>query len=342
MAATELGANMTTILIVDDDQEMTTLLGAALGPLGHRVVTAGDGCQALEAAEREKPDLVLLDLHLPDISGFEVCAKLKNLPGCKGVPVLFLSVNGDLQNRLKGLGLGAIDFVPKPFSLAELVARVKNQLAAKKQNEAVIRAIYPANVASEIQESSHIRPRRHNNVAVLIADVVGFTAFGRAHTPEEVLENIQVLDRIFERLIVGSSLEKVNFVGDSFMAAAGLFDEASNPVWEAAQCGFEMIRAAGSISSGWRIRVGIDFGSVVSGMPGTQRSLFGLYGDPVNTAHRMQAAAVPSQVCLSQRAWLQVAEKFPNHTAEAVTVKGKGVMEVYHLADPALAAAGNP
>lgn len=303
---------------------------------------------ALRIAEREKPDLVLLDVRLPDMSGYDVFARLRDVPELRSVPVVFLSESGDVQNRIKGLGLGAVDFVPKPFSLAELIARVKNQLAAKKsrddstnmthrlnrrvqRNEALIRSIYPETLASEIAESKSIQPRRHENVAVLIADLVGFTAFCGAHTPEEVLENVQELDCRFEGLIMDKGLEKVNFVGDSVMAAAGLFHQMANPVEMAVHCAIDMIRAAEAIAAGWKIRVGIDFGSVVSGIPGTQRSLLGLFGDPVNTAARVQTAAKPGNICLTEKAWEHIIPSFPLSLSETVELKGKGFMKVFHI-----------
>ncbi|MHB8170907.1 MAG: response regulator transcription factor [Thermincolia bacterium] len=113
------------ILIVDDEKEIVELVTDYLEREGFRVVTAGDGQAALEAARREKPDLIILDIMLPKIDGYEVCRQIR---GEMVVPIIFLSAKGQEVDKILGLGLGADDYITKPFSPGELVARVKAHL----------------------------------------------------------------------------------------------------------------------------------------------------------------------------------------------------------------------
>ncbi|MBA3945400.1 MAG: response regulator transcription factor [Herpetosiphonaceae bacterium] len=113
---------MTTILLVEDEAILAETLRYNLEREGHTVVIAGDGAQALELARREHPDLVLLDVMLPRLDGFSVCRILR---GESGVPIIMLSARQDEVDRIAGLELGADDYVVKPFSLGELLARVR-------------------------------------------------------------------------------------------------------------------------------------------------------------------------------------------------------------------------
>ncbi|MGH2376625.1 MAG: response regulator [bacterium] len=121
-----------TILVVEDDAKMVNLLRLYLEREGYTVVATYDGRSALEAAERTRPSLVILDLMLPHVDGIEVC---KQLRASSEVPILMLTARVDEVDRLLGLSLGADDYVPKPFSPREVVARVKAILRRASRQE---------------------------------------------------------------------------------------------------------------------------------------------------------------------------------------------------------------
>jgi len=111
------------ILIIEDERPMRTALADVLEAEGHRVLTAADGEEGLQRALDEKPDLILLDLMMPRLDGYAVCAELRRL--ANPVPILILTAKGQLEDRVKGLDLGADDYLVKPFSTEELLARVR-------------------------------------------------------------------------------------------------------------------------------------------------------------------------------------------------------------------------
>jgi len=116
---------MAHVMVVDDEPDIVKLIVKILEQRGHRVSTARDGHEALELVPRERPDVVVLDLNIPRIDGFEVCRRLKNpRGGMPEVPIIMLSARGAELDRVRGLELGADDYVTKPFSLMELLARV--------------------------------------------------------------------------------------------------------------------------------------------------------------------------------------------------------------------------
>jgi two-component system OmpR family response regulator len=114
------------ILVVDDEEHITELLAMALGYNGFEVERAGSGRAALAAAEKQRPDLIVLDVMLPDLDGFEVTRRLRQSEGAgPRVPVIFLTARDTTQDKVEGLRLGSDDYVTKPFSIEELVERVK-------------------------------------------------------------------------------------------------------------------------------------------------------------------------------------------------------------------------
>jgi two-component system alkaline phosphatase synthesis response regulator PhoP len=114
-----------TVLVVDDEPKIVKVVSDYLERAGYRVVTAGDGQMALTVARHERPSLVILDLMLPTIDGLDVCQRLRQEPLTADVPIIMLTARVDETERVVGLELGADDYVTKPFSPRELVARVR-------------------------------------------------------------------------------------------------------------------------------------------------------------------------------------------------------------------------
>jgi two-component system, OmpR family, KDP operon response regulator KdpE len=121
-----------TILVVDDEPPILRFLRASLVAAGHRVVTAEDAAGALAAAAREKPDVVILDLGLPDRSGFDVIAELRK---SSAIPIIVLSARSDERSKVQALDLGADDYIGKPFGIAELTARIRAALRHRYQSQ---------------------------------------------------------------------------------------------------------------------------------------------------------------------------------------------------------------
>jgi len=114
-----------TILLIDDEEDVSDLVRYHLKKSKFRVVEARDGEEGLRAAFDDRPDAIILDVMMPRLSGFEVARQLKADPVTSGIPILFLSAKGEAESRIKGLELGADDYLPKPFSPKELVLRIK-------------------------------------------------------------------------------------------------------------------------------------------------------------------------------------------------------------------------
>jgi two-component system, sensor histidine kinase and response regulator len=136
------------ILIIDDSADARAVARARLGPEGHEILCAEGGGEGLQVAAQESPDLILLDVDMPNMSGFEVCRRLKSDQASRSIPVIFLTGSGGTADKVKGLNLGAVDYVSKPFDAFELRARVRAALRTKQLQDEVIK------VAEELKRSN--------------------------------------------------------------------------------------------------------------------------------------------------------------------------------------------
>jgi diguanylate cyclase (GGDEF)-like protein len=123
-----LAENSTVILIVDDNPTNLSVLSHALKTAGYKVRVAVDGESAIAQVEEEPPELILLDVQMPGIDGFETCMRLKTKPNARDIPVIFITAHTDIENKIKGLSVGAVDYITKPFQHEEVLARVKVHL----------------------------------------------------------------------------------------------------------------------------------------------------------------------------------------------------------------------
>ena len=125
------------ILIVDDTPANLNVLSAILGKRGYRVRPAINGALALKAAQKAAPDLILLDVQMPGMDGYEVCRQLKADAQTRAIPVIFISALDDVLDKVEAFQVGGVDYITKPFQIEEVLARVENQLALHQQREEI-------------------------------------------------------------------------------------------------------------------------------------------------------------------------------------------------------------
>jgi two-component system phosphate regulon response regulator PhoB len=182
------------ILVVEDEAALVTLLTYNLEAEGFRVVQAGDGEDALLMAKEHKPDLVLLDWMLPLMSGIEVCRQLRRAPDTSGTPILMLTARGEEGDKLRGLDSGADDYVTKPFSPAELMARVR-ALLRRARPEASAETLSYEDLSLDL--AAH-RVRRNGREVHLGPTEFRLLRHFLAH-PGRVFSREQLLDHVWGR-----------------------------------------------------------------------------------------------------------------------------------------------
>jgi class 3 adenylate cyclase len=327
-----------SVLIVDDTPTNVGVISGVLKDFYKtKVATNGEKALVLASAS-EKPDLILLDVMMPGMDGYEVCRRLKANPLTRDIPVIFLTAKTNAMDEEVGFGVGAVDYIHKPFSAPLVLARVKTQLAlraalseahaARDQADELLLALLPKKAADEIRAIGTVIPRRYENVAVLFCDVTNFTSYCEEHEPEEVVSRLDALFVIFERITAIHGLEKIKTIGDAFMAAGGLLQEIEDPIGSAVRCGLEMSSTLIEARLGWEVRVGVHSGPVVAGVVGQERYQFDIWGDTVNVAARMSEKSIPGSVAVTKDVWEHVGHDFNGEALGEMELKRKGMISV--------------
>ena len=336
------------ILVVEDNAANRELLARRLTSEGHTVVTAEDGREGLREVAAQDFDLVLLDIVMPQVDGLQVLERLKADERLRDIPVIMISALDEVASAVRCIATGAEDYLSKPFDPVLLRARIgacleKKRLrdrekmhlaqieAERRRSDELLHVILPNEIVDELRATNMVEPRRHEAVAVMFADIVGFTNYCDTHAPEGVVDDLQRLVESWEEIALRCEVQKIKTIGDAFMAAAGLLKPLDNPVLNCAQCALEMIEVGQQLTPHWPVRVGIHLGPVVAGVLGRRQYLYDLWGDTVNTAARIQSRAEPLSVSLSEDSWRQLAGIAEGESQGTVELKGKGRIEITRL-----------
>jgi two-component system phosphate regulon response regulator PhoB len=181
----------TTILVVEDEEDLTTLLRYNLEAEGYRVLAAGGGEAAIELLQERPPDLVLLDWMLPEISGIELCRRLRARPETARIPIIMVTARGEEEERIRGLAVGADDYIVKPFSIPELLARI--QALLRRSNPGLTSALLKVGdieldrMAHRVRRASrelHLGPTEYRLLEYLMRYP------GRVYTREQLLDGV--------------------------------------------------------------------------------------------------------------------------------------------------------
>ena len=336
------------VLVVEDNFATRRLLAAQLCLAGHTVATVGTLREALLHIDREQVDVVLLDMMLPDGTGLDLLAALHQRGALERLSVLILSMLAETTSITACFEAGAEDYLPKSVSPVVLRARLaacieKQRLRARSRQQLsllavesqrandLLRILLPGAIADELQATGSITPRRHERVAVMFADIVGFTAYCDRHPPEEVLASLQGLFTSFETLALENRVQKIKTVGDSFMGAAGLLVADERPALRCVALARAMLAAMREHPTGWKLRIGIHVGPVVDGVAGTRQFLYDIWGDTVNTAQRVEAAGRADVICVSDAVRAQIEPDYPVRDLGTVEIKGKGEIHLFEV-----------
>ena len=343
------------VLVVDDDEANRSLLLDELDYIGCRGIAVASGCEALAALDRYAIDVILLDILMPDMDGFEVLRNLRNDPARRLMPVVMISALSDLVNVVRCIEMGADDYLPKPFDPILLKARISSCMQKKRwqdqeavyltrlkrqlveiereraRADALLEAVLPPAALRELKRTGSIAPRRHERVAVLFADIVDFTRYSESHRPEDLVANLDRLIEACEHALAEEGLEKIKTIGDGLVATGNLSQRHRDPVMAAVRAGGKIIAAAADNPAGWTMRIGISFGSVVAGAVGRSKFSFDAWGDTVNTAARLSGLGSQPAVYLSRSAFDEVAGRMSAERLEGVALKGKSSLDVFRL-----------
>jgi len=331
---------MAKILIVDDVAVNVKLLADILAYHGYEVCTARSGVEALELVVEAKPDLVLLDVMMPDMTGYEVCAEIRRRPELLLLPVVMVTAL-DAAERIKGLDCGADDFLTKPVNTPELLSRVRSLLRIKTLHDEVFRQreqlaiwnslleervsqgveqlerlsrlkrFFSPQVADLILSGAADDPLRshRSEIVVVFLDLRGYTEFSESADPEDVMGALREYHHSMGRLIQRYQGTLERFSGDAIMIFFNDPVPIEEPAEQAVRMAFEMRSALVRLTETWRKRgyhldvgIGIAQGYATLGAIGFEGRLdYGAIGAVCSLGARLCAVAEGGEILVSQR-----------------------------------------
>lgn len=339
------------ILVVDDQESNRDLLSRRLSRDGHLVSTAADGEAALMLVEEQSFDLILLDLLMPGISGYDVLGRLKRSRH-GDIPVIMISALDEIDSVARCIEAGAEDYMPKPFNPVLLRARINASIEKKRlrerekvfikqlqiekeKSEALLLNILPTPIVSRLNLGETIIADHIPDATILFADLVGFTGLSAQLSATRLVKLLNMLFSEFDRLTLESGLEKIKTIGDAYMVAGGLTDRSIDHPSAAAQMALGMIDVLHSTSEllglPLQLRIGIHTGPVVAGIIGTHRFIYDVWGDTVNTASRMESHGVPGEINVTEAFYQRLRDSYEFEPRGTIEVTGKGAMQAYFL-----------
>lgn len=333
------------ILIVDDIEENLKVLSETLMEEGFHPLQAKSGERAIQIAKKAKPDLILLDIKMPDMDGFETIAVLKSDPDTADIPVIFISALSQIEDKVRGFRAGAVDYVSKPFQKEEVIARVGTHLklraaqrdaqTEREKSEKLLLNILPARVAEELKNEGKSTPQNFPEVTILFSDLVNFTEKSKSLDAGTLLAELNEIFTAFDRIMDESGCERIKTIGDAYFAVCGIPEARDDHAFRMTEAARRMIgyleernRAA---SVKWEMRVGIHTGSAIAGIVGTNKYIYDVFGDAVNTASRMENASNPMRINVSETTARLLGDRIPLDDRGPVEVKGKGAIRMFFV-----------
>jgi adenylate cyclase len=322
------------ILVVDDTPLNVKLLADLLRAQGYDVLTAASGREAMAVVEKEDLDLVLLDVVMPEMSGYEVCRKIRANPGTGILPVVMVTALDPGEERIKGIEAGADDFLTKPINQPELLARVRSLLRIRALYEELgemnrtleqrvreqvaqldrlgrLKRFFSPQLAELIVAGDAEDPLKSHRreVTVVFLDLRGFTAFAESAEPEEVMTVLREYHAAMGQLIMAHEGTLERFTGDGMMIFFNDPVPVPDPAQRAVRMAVTMRQRVGELATSWRKRgfdldfgIGIAQGYATIGAIGFEgRWDYGAIGTVTNLAARLCGEAKPGQILVSQR-----------------------------------------
>lgn len=341
-----------TIVVADDRPESVQLVRDLLEMEGYRIVAAYDGQEALDRIRQHLPDLVLLDLNMPVLNGYEVCQQLKADPITADIPVLMLTAWAEPDQRVRGLQLGAEDYLAKPFDYRELMARIQTRLRAKQETDRLraaqrtIRETFERYVSARVVERLLADPTRvrlggrQQMVTILFADLRGYTSLAQSLSPDQLVDVLNGHLNVAAQAVLAYDGIISQYAGDLVMAIFNAPLPQEDHALRAARAALRLREGMADYHAGLPPELRMDFGvgiasgeAVVGNIGAKELLHYTAIGDTVNLAQRLEEIAGGGEVLLTKRTYQLLDDAEIRVEPKGLTqVRGRsGSVDVYAL-----------
>jgi class 3 adenylate cyclase len=333
------------VLVVDDEEQNRSLLRDPLEARGYEIAEAENGLEALEKIAARPPDVILLDLMMPRMDGFEVCHRLKKDLKTAHIPILIVTALSDRKERLMGIEAGANDFLNKPIDIQDVILRVGNAVYTKhlhdqlqverEKSEQLLLNILPMSITERMKKGETNIADSHPDVTVLVADLVGFTTLSAHIGPEQVVQLLNEIFSAFDLLTEKHGLEKIKTIGDAYMVAGGISVPRPDHAEACAELALNLLEEIERLNHEYettvRLRIGICTGPVVAGVIGRRRFAYDLWGETVNLACRFESTGEAGKIQIAESTYDRLQHLYQFAPKHSLGVKGHDRQFAYWL-----------
>jgi class 3 adenylate cyclase/CheY-like chemotaxis protein len=333
------------VLVVDDEEQNRTLLRDPLEARGYEIAEAENGAQALQKIAERPPDVILLDLMMPKLDGFEVCRRLRKDEKTAHIPILMITALSERQERLMGIKAGANDFLNKPVDIQDVILRVGNAVYAKhlhdqlqveqEKSEQLLLNILPKPIAERMKKGETNIADSYPDVTVLVADLVGFTTLSARIGPEQTVQLLNEIFSAFDLLTEKQGLEKIKTIGDAYMVAGGILRPRPDHAEASAELATHLLDEVEQFNQQYntsiRIRIGLCTGPVVAGVIGRGRFAYDLWGETVNLACRLETTGEAGKIQIGESTYERLKHQYHFEKGHCFDAKGQSGLVAYWL-----------
>jgi adenylate cyclase len=325
------------LLIVDDNKVNRLLLGRGLEQQGHAVDFAENGVQALDKLARERFDLILLDIQMPELDGYQVLERIIQDPDLRDIPVIMTTATEEIESVVRCIELGAEDYLTKPVNAVLLRARINASLEKKRlrdQQRELIKKFATEEVAEQMMAEGFELGGHLVEATVMFSDIRGFTSMTEIQSPADIIELLNTYYTLMFEAITDQGGIVNQIVGDGLMSLFGAPVSKPGHSQDAVIAALEMIEmielfnidqeSAGNAPI--NIGIGIATGTVIAGFTGTlRRATYTCIGDAVNQAARLEALTkeVGQPILINETTRLALGNDIPVEDHGMVSIRGK-------------------
>jgi class 3 adenylate cyclase len=359
------------VLYVDDEANNLTAFKAGFRR-DYNVYTALSGMEGLEIFKNENIHVVVTDQRMPNMTGVEFLQQLPEIPD--NIRIILTGFS-DIESIIEAINTGQVyRYITKPWNKEELKMNIDNAIETvllrrdnkelidqlrehndqleekikdrtkdiekeKEKSDSLLRNILPDEIADELKKFGKSYARRHDEVTVVFADIVGFTQHAEKLEPELLINELDGLFRAFDNIVEKHGLEKIKTIGDAYMFAGGVPSSADDNAKKAVQAAIDIAHLVDGMKQTKKlqglpefdVRIGIHTGPVVSGVVGSKKFSYDIWGDTVNTAARLESCGEKGRVNISQDTHAKVKDHFKCTSRGVIEAKHKGEIEMYFV-----------